>query len=106
MSQPQSSDNAVLEHEREAVPSSPDDKDLNRAPVQVVVPVSTVDGESEPVVTRKELWSYYRTPFHNFPRSYGGPKGYPVYYNGDNGVGPFVSLSRVEGLIIIHYPHK
>ena len=31
---------------------------------------SSLEGKDQPIVTRKELWSYY------------------LYYNGDNGVGP------------------
>ena len=49
----------VLERDHGAVPSSPDDKSSNNASVRATVPIAPVDQESEPVVTRKELWSYY-----------------------------------------------
>ena len=48
----------ALERERGTV-SSPDDKSSNNGSVQAVVPIAPVDQESEPIVTRKELWSYY-----------------------------------------------
>ena len=66
MSQLQAQENGPApEHEREAVPSNPDYKSSNGVSGQAGVPVAAVDGESEPVVIRKELWSYYRMPLHD-----------------------------------------
>ena len=56
----------ALEHERDAVVPSPDDsKASNGVSAQVIVPVATVDREQEPIVTRKELWSYYCTSLYD-----------------------------------------
>jgi len=94
MSQLQALENVpVLEHEREAVAPSPNDEVSNNASVQAIAPVLAVDRESEPVVTRKELWSYYCMSICDFSGSCGGIERSPVYYNGDNGVGPLVSPS-------------
>lgn len=49
----------ALEHEHEATVSSPNDKVSNSASVQANTSISAVDRELEPVVTRRELWSYY-----------------------------------------------
>lgn len=60
---------------------APDDKALNIASVQGSAQNSVGDKEQEPVVTRKELWSYY------------------LYYNGDNGAGPLnFSLTLFQSL--------
>ena len=58
----------ALERERETV-SSPDDKSSNDRSVQAAVPIAPVDQESEPIVTRKELWSYYSMSLRGSPRS-------------------------------------
>jgi hypothetical protein len=89
----------ALEHEREAVASSPNGEVSNSVSVQAIVPVLAVDKESEPIVTRKELWSYYCMSLHDLPRSRERPNDSPVYYNGDNGVGPLVSRSLVPALL-------
>jgi len=57
-----------LEREHGTV-SSPDDKSSNNGSVQAVVPIAPVDEESEPIVTRKELWSYYSMSLRGSPRS-------------------------------------
>ena len=51
----------AIEHEREAVlVSSPDGKVLSSALIQAIASVPAVDLRGlEPIVTRKELWSYY-----------------------------------------------
>jgi len=50
----------ALEREREAVAPSPlNDEVSNSASVRALAPVLAVNEESEPVVTRRELWSYY-----------------------------------------------
>ncbi|ESK94094.1 autophagy-related protein atg22b2 [Moniliophthora roreri MCA 2997] len=91
------------------VPASPDSKDITEGitksssieavdhePVRKrkggIAFVSSIS-ENEPVVTRKELWSYY------------------LYYNGDNGVGPngfsmtlFQSLANAAGFDPIRGP--
>ena len=59
----------ALERERGAVASGPDDKSSNNASVQAVAPMSAVDEASEPVVTRKELWSYYSMSLRDSPPS-------------------------------------
>lgn len=59
----------ALEHEHGDVTSSPDDKVSDAASVQAIVLISTVDKESEPIVTRKELWSYYCMSLRDSPRS-------------------------------------
>ena len=58
----------ALERERGTV-SSPDDKSSNNRSVRADVPIAPVDEESEPIVTRKELWSYYSMSLRNSPRS-------------------------------------
>jgi len=67
------------------VDSSSSDSDVVVSPAKGEVPLAEVNVE-EPIVTRKELWSYY------------------LYYNGDNGVGPngytmtlFQSLATAAG---------
>lgn len=63
MSQLQDLDNVPAPpRENEVVPSSPGAK-APRSPS-----VLAVDNESEPVVTRKELWSYYRKYFSPQPQ--------------------------------------
>ncbi|THH07927.1 hypothetical protein EW146_g9161 [Bondarzewia mesenterica] len=59
----------------------------------IAIPVTAPLSRNEPIVTRKELWSYY------------------LYYNGDNGVGPngysmtlFQSLATSAGYDPIHGP--
>lgn len=56
-------------------------------PTSSVVPVAQIN-KAEPVVTRKELWSYYSTPPWYFIHHKVLNVNFPVYYNGDNGVGP------------------
>ena len=60
MSQPQTQDDVpVLERECEATAPSPDEKASSSASVQAIVSIPAADRELEPMVTRKELWSYY-----------------------------------------------
>lgn len=59
----------ALEHEHKVLASNLDNKTLNGASVQVNVSIPVVDNELEPIVTRKELWSYYRTSLREIPRS-------------------------------------
>ena len=63
MSQLQALENvSTLEYEHEAVASNSDEKAAPKsASVQADVQISVMDSELEPIVTRKELWSYYRT---------------------------------------------
>ena len=64
MSQIQTLDDVpALRREQEVVASSLDDK----APHSPSIPA--VDKESEPIVTRRELWSYYCTCLRDLPRS-------------------------------------
>lgn len=49
----------ALEHERESLASTLDDESSNSASVQAIVSIPAVERELEPIVTRKELWSYY-----------------------------------------------
>ena len=59
MSRTQTPDNVpTVGYENEATSPSADDKTSDGVSVQAV-PISVVDKESEPIVTRKELWSYY-----------------------------------------------
>lgn len=91
MSQVQTSENPpVLYHEYEAVTSSSDDRPPRHPEVLAV------DDGSEPIVTRKELWSYYRMSFRNPPVRVDGLNTLLVYYNGDNSVGPVVSSQLVS----------
>lgn len=53
------------EHEREPLVSSLD----NEASVQTVLSIPAVERESEPIVTRNELWSYYSTSVRDLPCS-------------------------------------
>ena len=64
MSQVQALDSApALFHEHEVVASSLDDKAPHRQSFLAV------DKESEPIVTRKELWSYYCMSPRGIPNS-------------------------------------
>jgi hypothetical protein len=63
--------------------------------VPAAVPVDHVDDSKdssedhvEPVVTRRELWSYYRMFLLFYVYVIFGAHAVIVYYNGDNGVGP------------------
>jgi len=58
----------ALEREGGTAPG-PDEKSSNNRPVQDAVPIAPVDEESEPIVTRKELWSYYSMSLRDSPRS-------------------------------------
>ena len=59
------------------------------------VPIVAPPSYHEPVVTRKELWSYYRTrPLDYYPRCDVLHSSLSVYYNGDN-VRLFVSVLSV-----------
>jgi hypothetical protein len=79
------------EHEHELV--SGDDKGSYDG-IERFVPISKVDKDNEPVVTRKELWSYYRKYWLIFCLYVASKPRRAVYYNGDNGVGPMVIFCR------------
>ena len=115
MSRPQTPENvSALEHEHETVAPSSGDKASNSVPAQVIASVPAADGELEPVVTRKELWSYYRMSLRDSPAcSCGVIERLPlVYYGGDNGVGPQASgflmsdFSSPGGSTITHRPYQ
>ena len=62
--------------------SPPEFADVKDSPDKSTVLIATVQ-EDEPVVTRKELWSYYRAySLREFPSLFTVPN--IVYYNGDN----------------------
>ena len=75
MSQLQTPENvSPLKHQREvaATPSYPDDETSNSVTlVQAIVPVPAIDKVPEPMVTRRELWSYYCMSLRDSPCSYG-----------------------------------
>ena len=74
MSQLQTPENVPpLKHEREvAAPSYPDDETSNSVTLdQAIVSVPAVDKVPEPMVTRRELWSYYCMSLHDSLCSYG-----------------------------------
>jgi hypothetical protein len=64
----------ALEQKHEVMVSSSDGKPSNDPAVQDIVPVAAVDNESEPVVTRIELWSYCCVSLHDSLRSCEGVK--------------------------------
>ena len=64
----------ALERERKAIAQGSEDKAPNSALVQALVSVPSVDRELEPIVTRKELWSYYRMSLRDSFRSCEGIK--------------------------------
>ena len=74
MSQLQTQENVPpLKHEREvAAPSYPDDETSNSVTLdQAIVSVPAVDKVPEPMVTQRELWSYYCMSLHDSLCSYG-----------------------------------
>ena len=47
------------------------------------IPISSITSDDEPIVTRRELWSYYcRFPFPLHKHL--SDAAFEVYYNGDN----------------------
>lgn len=99
----------AIEHEREAVlVSSPDGKVLSSALIQAIASVPAVDLRGlEPIVTRKELWSYYCISvcsLATLPYPCEGTElelSSVLRWQQWHGVGPVASCSLISGFVIV-----